>query len=240
MSPRRKGSKRARYSKVRRTSSSKRLLKNSRTKDRSLLILECDSLTLKKQSLSMAAEIEQALGLCLPFVCRKTIQTSSTSDLLSQLADITKSYSHFDVILIIGHSNRRGLLLTTDRFEPWTSFANWLKPFRPKHLILAACEAGHPLPVAKLFEGLPTLGEIYAPPYVTTKEQAQVINALIPFVLYGREEDTEVIRFIQAVNLIVTKGWVFRWRREEFDKGGAANVERWNFYLEFMKWSLRG
>jgi hypothetical protein len=150
----------------------KRVAVKPKRRGKSLLILECDAPTLASQGLSMAGQLQIVVRLAAPKVKTEVVQTSTKEDLLSRLGSLKQKQDSFSFIVVIGHSNVSGLNLTSDEHVSWQSFANWIAPFSPQKIALVACQAGRQLPAHALFNGIPTLKEIYAPPINTNKLQA--------------------------------------------------------------------
>lgn len=71
---------------------------------------------------------------------------------------------------MIGHSNERGIVLASGRpLDNWIAFAQYLKPFAPRKLVVVACCAGSALPSRILFSELPTLRRIYSTPVLANR-----------------------------------------------------------------------
>jgi hypothetical protein len=165
--------------------------------------------------------------------------TTSQQDLLLKLSGFKEEHVHFDLIVVIAHSNQSGLRLTSDGNFSWEAFTQWVAPFEPNQMIFAACEAGQ-LPQAQaLFDGIPTLKEIYAPPLKTTKNQVEVVKFLVPYLLIRKSKDTELIRIAQMVNYVLTGGVIFRWTRKEYQTAGFAKAVEWKVFQNLIA-KLRG
>lgn len=193
---------------------------------KSVLILECDTDKLTEQGLSLADSIEATTAALSPGTRVAVVKTVSEQKLLSQLGPLAQNNSRFQIVVVVGHSNEVGLRLASDRFAPWQAFASWVRPFKPKRMILIACKGGQPAPAALLFAALQTLRDLYAPPFATTKQQVQVIRALIPYLLNARSVDADLILLGQFANWVMTRGAIWRWRKNEFPTTGATS-SRW-------------
>ncbi len=128
------------------------------------LILDCDPAPLPERTASFGDELEAAVGISAPRARRLRIRAGTTAELLSDLGAAKTAVGHFDLIVVIGHSNERKLALTRDGHVTWSAVARWLAPFCPKKIILVACEAGRWVPGAALFEGIPSLRDVYGSP----------------------------------------------------------------------------
>lgn len=193
---------------------------------KSVLILECDTLKLTAQGLSLADSIEATTTALSPGTHVAVVKSVSEQQLLSQLGLVAQDNSRFQIIVVVGHSSESGLRLASDRFALWGAFANWVRPFTPNQMILIACKGGQPAPASLLFAGLPTLKDLFAPPFATTKQQVQVIKALIPYLLTARSVDSDLIRLGQFANLVLTRGAIWRWSRNDFPIAGASPSRR--------------
>jgi len=99
------------------------------------------------------------------------VQTSSEGKLQEDLANAFQEHGRVRSILIVGHSNEAGLVLTGDGLRTWSVVGNWLQKFEPEFCFLAACRAGRSEAVRDLFKRIKTLRQIYASPTVLYKNQ---------------------------------------------------------------------
>ena len=182
----------------------------------------------------MADEIGRTLKAFFPAIPQKVVPAASTDNLLHEFATCSTEHRTFTTILVIAHSNQQGLNLTADRQSTWPTFVNWVRPFAPRSLIFVACQAGRPWPVKLLFDGLPSLNEIYAPPFITTREQADIIKLLLPVVALGKYPVNGLDQLIRAVGFIATRSIIFRWTRRDFRRG-AIEPHTWDFLLDAAK-----
>ena len=116
-----------------------------------LLIVECESVKLARDGLAIGTEVKRLAEVFFPKKTVVLVQTSSTSELLKILAEISEKDSRFRSVLVIGDSNAHGLKLTSDPLCPWDVAGEWIARFKPEFLLLTACEAGQSLPAGKLF-----------------------------------------------------------------------------------------
>lgn len=206
----------------------KRKLVKGKKQGPSLLILECDARKLEQQSLSIARELDASVRLLVPRVTTAMVRTTSQADLLSQLAHCKEGCGEFDLVVVIGHSNQTGLRLTSEKGESWESFTQWIKPFKPKRIVLLACKAGQLLPAGALFDGVSTLKEIYASPTYVTKEQSKLLALMIIYLLSVKTQDPDVLRLLQMLNFVLSLGIIFRWTRKEYLAVGLAEAVQWD------------
>lgn len=210
----------------------------ARPKGSSLLILECDSEKLARQSLAIGTDVSELINKLAPGLIKtELVRTTSREDLLDRLRRAKEDHDRFDLVLVVGHSNPQGLCLTADQFVPWGVFARWIEIFEPKKVLLAACEAGRWLSAKAIFDGVPKLKEIYASPVVMNKHQATVVVLLVFYFLLVKSPDAEHILMIQAFNLFRSGGLLYRWTRKECKDEGIVEGAQWDI-LSHLKESL--
>jgi hypothetical protein len=188
------------------------------------------------QELNFGSKIVPLLEILFPTKRIALVPTSDRQDLGRSLAEVLTKYGQFRSILVVGHSNAKGLQLTRDLFCFWPSVGQWLTKFEPEFLFLAACDAGRSEAVRSLFEPIPALREIYASPIQLYPEQATPLAALIVSVLKDHKIDSDASSFLRTLNYAVTGGEIFRWRRGEFGQGDELDGKVWDFIaLAFKK-----
>lgn len=74
-----------------------------------LLIIECDSSTLRSQGLAVGTGVVGPLNLFFPNRQSELLQTSSADQLTADFGSVKETHSHFNTVLVIGHSNEQGL-----------------------------------------------------------------------------------------------------------------------------------
>jgi hypothetical protein len=196
-----------------------------------LLIIECEPAKLAKQQLDFGSKI-YALFQTL-FLNKKIvlIGASSKGQLCRELSEIVQSHDRFRTILVVGHSNDKGLQLTPDDFYGWSAVGEWLKPFKPEFLLLAACSAGRAASISQLFEQVTTLREIYASPVTLFRDQTQAFVLLLGAVLKNRKIDETFLRSLQTTGYLFTDAIIYRFKRKEARAGRE---------LEGVAWDLLG
>lgn len=210
----------------------------ARPKAASLLILECDSRKLARQSLAIGTDVSELINNLAPgMINTELVRTTSREELLDQLRLAKEKHDRFDLVLVVGHSNPRGLCLTAEQFVPWGVFARWIEIFEPKKVFLAACEAGRWLSAKAIFDGVPKLKEVYASPVVMNKHQATVVVLLVFYFLLVKSPDAEHVLMIQAINLFRSGGLLYRWTRKECKDEGLIEGVKWDI-LSHLKEAL--
>lgn len=86
-----------------------------------------------------------------------------------------------------------------------------------------------------LFEGVPTLKELYASPVLINDQQAACVKLLIPYLLGGRRLKDEDLRAGQVVNFLLTRGIVLRRTRRDFRTPGVLEGTIWAVGEELSK-----
>jgi hypothetical protein len=205
-----------------------------------VLIVECDSAKLERQNLALGHQLHAAVKLAFPRNPVELARADTRADLLKRLGTLAETGQRYRSIVIIGHSNRNGLQLTSDMFFEWGAVARWFGPFDPHRIILIACEAGRWLPCAALFNGIPCLKEIYGSPVPTYKDQALFVLVLVLYALGAKQTDRALLQLMQAGNLLITKGLMFRNTRRDYERGGDAEGALWSAAEAFIDALMKG
>ena len=158
-----------------------------------LLIVECDAERLAKETVGMAQELSLLLNVL--GIRHEVALVDSQDDLCRAFADSAGKYCSFKVVVIIGHSNRDQIRISTrhDARLVWRAFARWFIPFQPQSMVFVACEAGQYPSKEGFFEEIPKLKAMFASPVKLWRAQAEVIKLLIPYLTTARTIDPEVI-----------------------------------------------
>src|SRR5580658_5189832 len=164
-----------------------------------LLIVECESVKLARDGLAIGTEVKRLAEVFFPKKTVVLVQTSSTSELLKILAEISEKDSRFRSVLVIGDSNAHGLKLTSDPLCPWDVAGEWIARFKPEFLLLTACEAGQSLPAGKLFGTVKSLKAVYASPNKLYREQSYILLLILHQLLERRSVDKELFAVAQAI-----------------------------------------
>jgi hypothetical protein len=213
-----------------------------------LLIIECDSANLMADRLNLGSAFYQLLNhdIAKLFLAKKSIallKTSTKCGLTEQFAATLKQYGRFRAILIVGHSNSEGIQVASDEWFEWRVLGNWLEPFRPEIIFLAACEAGKSMAVRDLFQPLrETLLEIYASPVKLYGSQASSFAVLIARLLWTGEIDENESITARLVSYMSTGGQIYRWSYDETGPGAEIPATSWDDLakvFDFGPWDLQ-
>jgi len=204
----------------------------------SLLILECDPEKLPAAPTSFGEALESVVKGFVPRGRTIRVLAKTQPQLLADLGRLKIEVSHFQMVAIVAHSNVSGVSLTRDSVVSWTALGQWLAPFFPRIVVLVACEAGRWIAAKPLFEGVPTLKELYASPVLVNDQQAACIRLLIPYLLSGHRLKNKDLRGAQIVNLLLTRGIVLRRTRRDFRQPGVLDGAAWTIGEELLKAAL--
>lgn len=184
-----------------------------------LLIIECDSRKLAADGLNLGSAFGQLATTLFPEKRIAIVQTTSEGKLKEDLADVFIEHGRVRSILIVGHSNEVGLVLTADGPRRWSVVGNWLQKFEPEFCFLAACQAGKSEAVRDLFEPIKTLRQIYASPTALYTNQTPPLAFLIAMLLKTGRIDEDLSGALRLVNYVLTGGQLYRWKRAETGPG---------------------
>jgi len=184
-----------------------------------LLIIECDSRKLATDGLDLGSAFGKIISRLFPEKRIAIVQTTSEEKLKEDLADVFKEHGRVRSILMVGHSNEGGLVLTADGLRRWEVVGNWLYKFEPEFCFLAACQAGKSEAVRGLFEPIKSLRQIYASPTALYKNQTPPLAVLIAMLLKTGRIDEDLSGTLRLVNYVLTGGQLYRWKRAETGPG---------------------
>jgi hypothetical protein len=204
---------------------------------KSVLIVECDTPRLKTQSLSVGSNIFHILKLLFNRNPIELVETDTEGSLLNSLARLASDKRKFQNIILIGHSNRQGFQIGSDKFINWDSVANWFCYFKPIRIFLIACNAGRWLPCASLFAKILGLKEIYGSPIQTNVNQSYLIAFIMVYMLNAKKIDHSLLSKAQIANFALTKGVIIKRSRKEFEKDGISDGVVWTA-VENLLWFL--
>lgn len=205
----------------------------------SLLILECDPEKLPAEPTSFGEALESVVKGFVPRGRTIRVLAKTRPQLLADLGRLKTEVGHFQMVAIVAHSNVSGVSLTRDSAISWTALGQWLAPFSPRIVVLVACEAGRWIAAKPLFEGIPTLKELYGSPVLMNDLHAMGIRILIPYLLNGRRLRHEDLRAGQVANFLITRGIVLRRTRRDFRKPGVLAGVAWTVGEELLKAAVR-
>jgi len=199
--------------------------KKPRLKPLSLLILECDANKLRTQSLAVASELNAVVRLLPAKLTVELAFINSAADLTDRFVDYAQRYSAIKLIVVIAHSNRDVISIAPNLVLQWDAFGRWVEKFKPKQMVFVACEAGQFPSTRTLFDLMPSLRVIFASPVKTTKEQAEIIKLLVPYLLLSKTQDGELIRIFQIINFLRSGSIILRCSRRRGE---------WTSLLQFL------
>ena len=202
---------------------------------KSILILECDPERLASDGITIARDVYATVQTLLPSVAIDIVRAESQRQLLADLGRCKVKTAQFDLVLIVGHGNQKVLALARDAAPPWSVVANWISPFSPRQVLLAACEAGRRFPSAALFDGIDSLQEIYGTPILSTENQLRVLQPLIFYLLAGKKVASEGLRLVQFANFALTGGIIFRQTRAEVRAHGPVEAAIWTGLEDWLR-----
>lgn len=209
---------------------------------RPVLIVECDSDKLKSQNLAIGIDIYQTLQDLFPKNPILFLQINELSELAEELALARQNNQKFRHIIIIGHSNKTGLALTSNCFSGWEAVGSWFELFSPFQIIFLACEAGNWQACVNLFESLPTLKEIFASPVTANKTQQYAVIMKTVLALNPpktKKVSTLLVKLTQIVNFSLTKGVFFHYTREEYERSTEQDMQLWTGFESTLDQFIR-
>lgn len=185
----------------------------------SLLILHLDAETLHADGLHLgdAASFSGTLSTLLGsnVVIKDATTTSQLNEVLAGLASDGLT---FDVVVVIAHSNETEIQAASDLVLPWEGFAGFLKPFKPRRLMLVACKGGRSDAGETLFNAMPHLRRIFACPVNASKDFGAFMLFAVPYVVATRRPRDKHVLGAQVAAVAATGRQLREWRRTT-DKG---------------------
>lgn len=193
----------------------------ARSRRPSLLILHLDADRLRTDRLHLGeqaavAAMFSAYGLGADVA---VVEGTDRADLHRVLSELTQAGRTFDVVAVIAHSNSRGIKIAADvdAFVDWRAFAAYLKPLKPRRLVLVACQAGQ-WPAAKtIFGELSVLRRIYASPVNASKDLGALMLWLLPHVVGVKVPKKKHVQWAQVVAVALTGRQLRMWQRTDKD-----------------------
>jgi hypothetical protein len=186
----------------------------------SLLILHLDAEKLRGDGLHLGdvAEYSAMLSMGALGSSAAVADVTTLASLLKLFADFAEQKRTFDVIVAVGHSDAEGIQMASDRVASWEEFAAWVKPVRPRRLLLAACRAGRWGAGEALFAANDRLRRIFASPVNASKDFATMMLFAVPYVVAERRPRDKHVLWSQIAAVAVTGRQLREWRRVT-DKG---------------------
>jgi hypothetical protein len=206
-----------------------------------LLVVECDTDKLAADGISIARDLKKTVeALCLDIPVR-FVEARTQDVLLRDLAALAVQSFKPTHVVFVGHMSKLGIRMARDLRVDWPNVPAWLEPFQPERVVVVGCEGGGRwLPSKSLFDGLPTLKEIYGSPVPHTEAQAKVVLGLVPYLLTAKRVKEDYIRFGQYLNFLLTGGILFWQRRRDFHGADPWAAAGWTLGEEIVKSLLLG
>ena len=199
-----------------------------------LLVIECDSGKLAADQLNLGTVLERLAetSLARTVLANKRIafvKTTTEEKLKQDLANTFQRHGRFRSILVVGHSNETGLVLTSDGLRNWRTVGNWLRIFEPESVFLAACEAGRSKAIRDLFDPMrKSLRQVFASPVALHRNQSPPLVMLILMLLMRGRIDEDQSGALRLANYALTGGQLFRWRYNETGPGEEVRAALWD------------
>jgi hypothetical protein len=198
-----------------RSSSAAKLRRRASSAPQSLLILHLDAEKLRGDGLHLdkIAQFSAVLST-IAFGAPVVIEdTTSLSHLHETLAGLVTAKRTFDVIVVVAHSNAKGVRVASDLSVKWDAFAGYLKPFKPRRLLLVACKAGPWDAGEALFTPMAQLRRIFACPVNASKDFGALMLFAVPYVVAERRPKDRHVAWSQVAAIAITGRQLRDWRR---------------------------
>jgi hypothetical protein len=199
--------------------------RSRRKAPQSLLILHLDAEKLRADGLHLNEVAEfsgalSAIALGSPVVIK---DTTSGDQLHRTLAELVTAGRMFDVVVVVAHSNAKTVRIASDLSVSWDAFAGYLKPFKPRRLLLVACKAGRWDAGESLFVSMLQLRRIFACPVAASKDFGALMLFAVPYVVAMRTPRDRDVMWSQIAAVAVTGRQLREWRRCT-DKGNPDSA----------------
>jgi hypothetical protein len=184
-------------------------------------VLHLDTEKLRTDGLSFEPTVE-ALAALGRFVGRvATVTTTTHRELLDSLGAIHGQT--FDAVVVVAHSNTERIRIANDQVVEWPAFAEYLKPFKPRRMVLIACKAGRWTGARAIFAKLPALRRLYAAPTNVRVMHAAAMLGLGASLAAWKIPDRGLLDLLRVGVAVADGGQVREWLRgEAFDPDGRA------------------
>jgi hypothetical protein len=141
------------------------------------------------------------------------IEDVTSKDHNGKLAALSLAKKTFDVIVVIAHSNQDVIRVASDLVLPWPAFARFLKPFKPRRLLLVACRGGRWDAGENLFNSIRSLRRIYACPVNASKDFGALMLFAVPYAVAERRPRDKHVWWSQVASIAITGRQLREWRR---------------------------
>ena len=195
--------------------------KRAKPRQRSVMILECDSEKLASDGITAAGDAARHLSLLFETTY---VRARSKDQLQGDLANHVEAGARPRVVIVVGHANKEGIRLAADHFAPWGAFAKWLEPFDPAVVLILGCEAGSWLPCKALFGSIKGLTDLYASPLKLNQQQFPLWEYAFLHLWPGAKLPKDANQFLRAFNFGHTGGVILHRTRKDFENTGIEEA----------------
>jgi hypothetical protein len=140
--------------------------------------------------------------------------TTTRADLNEQLAALALAKRTFDVVVLVGHGSRDGMRIAhAEGVTSWSAISGYLRPFKPRRLVLVTCEGGVSPAANALFDGLRDLRRIYATPSFASRKLGSLLFALAPLLVVEKAPSKTTVLAVKAALFTLTGEELRQWLR---------------------------
>lgn len=204
----------------------------------SILILECDASRLRRDGISLASDTRNLVRVVLPHAQADVVESTTRDQLLRDLAARAENKRRYEVVFVIGHGSLDRFALAHDATVSWSAVAEWIAPFRPGVVLVAACEGGRWLPARALFDGIRSLKEVYGSPALATQSQLAPLQLLALYLLAGKRMAPPALRRTQLAAFLLADAVIFRQTRREMKDRDTIAPAIWTGLEEAIRRAL--
>ncbi len=195
------------------------------SKPQSLLILHLDAEKLHADGLHLG-DVASFSGVLSQEILGShvIVEDATTKVHLNQiLAKLALAEKTFDVVVVVAHSNANVIRVASDLVMGWPAFAGFLKPFKPRRLLLVACKGGRWDAGESLFQSMPLLRRIFACPVNASKDFGALMLFAVPYVVAERRPKDKHVWWSQLAAIATTGRQLREWRRST-DEGNPDSA----------------
>lgn len=200
-----------------------------------ILVLQLDSENLKRDGLSLGTWTDTIRSCCIATEIDAditVIEATSVQNLAEHLASAAVHKQAHDVLVTIGHGNETGVQLAEDLFVNWQAFAAWVRPLRPRKLVMINCYGGRWLAARTLFLELKDLRRIFASPVGTTLNQARSMVLIAMFLCFNKRPNDRHLSAIHAASLVCQGGQLRQWLRKDMDDPEGLLLDQLSSFVD--------
>jgi hypothetical protein len=181
----------------------------------SVLIIHFDAAHLRADGLHLGS-VACTSAVVSKFLVDSDVElrdVSTPEELESTMGAFRKQRRKFDLVVVIAHSNERVIRMAHETLAPWSDFATWVRPLRPRRLVLVACKAGRWPAAQTLFGANRDLTRIYGCPANVTKDLGAYMVTFIPYLAAHRRPKDSHVRAAQLLTMATTGLQLREWKR---------------------------